>query len=146
MKLPRLHLFLLCAALVATGKICTAETKGDHDRLRLLNSRVQQVAGEVTAASGYARRSAEIDLQVARFFTAYIEWELEHPAVMRRAMGARLRRGALQASAADLEKHYREQIDHELTATMDVLAQASERLARGDSRPAPLRISWVEIT
>ncbi|MBT3201305.1 MAG: hypothetical protein HN350_15500 [Phycisphaerales bacterium] len=111
-------------------------------RLAELNAKIDSVSETVEKSDGYAKQAGLIDLQVARFFADYIAWELEHPELMKEALGSSEFFKKIELDQHECEKRYRFHIDHELTSSMEILDQAAERIASGKKWPAPRDIQW----
>src|SRR6056297_2480041 len=140
--------FFLIGLMVLTG--CSTKTNGGMDdnstseidpdgfeqRLVELQQKIDSVAAYLQQAEGLAESAGHIDLQVARYFADYIEWELEHPDLITEALAANDFFDAQETlTPAQREQRYIEHIDRELTGAMAVLDDAMQRLEVDDFRP-----------
>ena len=134
-------LFVSLCCLAGCGSN-ESQKKDFGGRLAELNAKIDTVSDTLETADGYARKAGLIDLQVARFFADYIAWELEHPELMKDALGSSEFFNKIKVDKPECDRRYRFHIDHELTSSMQILDQAVERIASGKKWPEPKDIQW----
>jgi beta-galactosidase len=96
-------------------------------------------------AEGYPKKAGLIDLQVAKFFAEYIDWELDHPELMKEALGLSEYFKKIEVDQPERHRRYHFLIDHELTDSMEILDQAMARLDSDKKWPKLKDIEWDKI-
>lgn len=145
---------LILFSIVLFG--CAEKQAATHQqRLSLLNEKISEVNSALEETEGFQKKSGEIDLQIAEFFSEYIAWELENPEIMKDALvgnksivvGTKSR--AIETGAnidsLEYEKRYQHHIDYELTGCMEILDQALARLKKGADWPDEKDIEWSQM-
>lgn len=135
---------------------CTEKQPPTHQqRLSLLNEKISVVNSALEQAEGFQKKSGNIDLQIAAFFSEYIAWELDNPEIMKDALmgnkaiivGTKSRAVETGANIDSLERErrYQHHIDSELTSSMEILAQALSRLKKDADWPVEKDIVWNQM-
>ncbi len=116
------------------------------DRLVELKSKIETVSAALQGADPYPAHAGKIDVWVAEEFARYIAWELAHPDLMKEALVAsqRYERNVVfdETTAAT---RYTQHIDHELSASMEILDQAMSRLNAKELWPTLQQPSWDDM-
>jgi len=137
-----LPVLFCCAAGCALDK---SYQKDFRDRLSQLHTKIDTVSGVLDKAEGYPKKAGLIDVQVAGFFAEYIAWELEHPELMKEALGLSEYFKKIEVDQAERQRRYRFHIDHELTGSMEILDQALNRIASDKKWPQVENIRWEKV-
>lgn len=135
---------------------CSEKQPATHQqRLSLLKKKISEVNSALEEAEGFQKKSGNIDLQIAAFFSEYIAWELDNPEIMKDALvgnksivvGTKSRAIETGANIDSLEheKRYQHHIDSELTGSMEILDQALARLKKGVDWPDEKDIEWSQM-
>lgn len=96
-------------------------------------------------AAGFPKKAGLIDLQVARFSSDYIEWELDHPELTTEALGMSGYYDGLELSPKDQRKRYRAHVERELTGSMQILDQAVGRIKIDHAWPELHEVDWTTV-
>lgn len=133
----------------------TNEKTTYFDRLIELRVKIDNVTAVLKKYDGYLAKAGYIDVCVANFFAEYIEWELEHPDIMKDALVgnevlADTRHGSLVKTQIELDKLERERryqfhVDYELSSCMEILNQALTRLDTEKNIPIVSDIKWDKV-
>ena len=115
-------------------------------RLEKLRDRIEVVASALNQSDGFPKRAGQIDLQIARFFAEYVDWELDHPDIMKDALISS--EGFMENpdfGPSERERRYRFHIDYELTSSLAILDQAMKRLHAPADWPKVPEIPWDRV-
>ncbi|BAX78808.1 hypothetical protein ALGA_0414 [Labilibaculum antarcticum] len=128
-----------------------------QQRLSLLNEKISDVKSVLEDAEGFQKKSGNIDLQTAEFFSEYIAWEIDNPEITKDALmgneaivisvGASslaVKTGA-NIDSLEREKRYHHLINFELTSSMEILDQALIRLKKDAVWPDQEDIQWDQM-
>jgi len=127
-----------------------------QQRLSLLNEKISVVASALENTEGFQKKSGNIDLQTAAFFSEYIDWEINHPeitkdalmgneAIVVRGASARTVKTGANIDSLEREKRYHRLIDFELTSSMEILNQTLTRLQKDADWPVTKDIQWNQM-
>lgn len=134
---------LLCSlAGCVSGKSYQEDFKG---RLSQLHAKIDVVSEALERTEGFEKKAGLIDLQVAKFFAEYIAWELEHPELMKEALGLSEYFKKIEVGQPECQRRYLFHIDHELTGSMEILDQALERIASDKKWPEVKEVQWDKV-
>ena len=131
-------------------------TATHQQRLSLLKKKISVVNSALEQAEGFQKKSGNIDLQIAEFFSEYIAWELDNPEIMKEALVGNETRAVIGAfsravktdaniDSLELERRYQHHIDYELTSSMEILDQALIRLKKDVDWPVAKDIQWNQM-
>ena len=126
-----------------------------RQKLANLRDKIERTAVAIKETQGHPSRAGNIDVQIAIFFADYIEWELEHPELMKDALLGNETysdNGFVPAlerprtvDPTDPERRYRSHIETELNDSTTILDQALARLEINADWPSSIDIRWSEM-
>lgn len=126
---------------------CLGQETAYEDRLSEIQGLWKNTSAALEDASGYPLQAGQIDLNVAGFFIDYIEWELEHPEIMKEALIYDKRfRNEEGAGPEEADRRYQEHLERELSGVRTLLNRAVERLEENRAWPDSPEISWEQMT
>ena len=114
-------------------------------RLAKLHGRIATVEKALKMAEAFPKQAGMIDLQVAKFFAEYVEWELDHQELTTEALGSSEFFKKVELSLAEKKRRYHAHIDRELKGSMEILDQAMARLEASKDWPKVKHIAWDKV-
>jgi hypothetical protein len=134
---------------------CTTDQADYRQRLSKLHDKIDHVSTALENSEGFPAKAGHIDLQVAKFFAEYIDWELDHPEIMKDVLIGNETYGDTKFSKAvkkdvgvdlsERERRFQFHIEHELNSSMDILEQALARLEQDAEWPEVKNINWEQV-
>lgn len=92
-------------------------------RLIELQQKIETVEIKLQEAEGLARNMGIIDMRIANYFADYVEWELEHPEMMKEALSSNdYFKEQETLSPEQIDQRYEEHIHRELSDAMVLLS------------------------
>jgi hypothetical protein len=132
--------------LVLCSGVSPGATVDHEERLVELRGSLERTAELIDGAAGYAAEAGRIDLQVARWFADYIEWELENPALMKQALVGDWIFHSDEPPASEVAaQRYREHLKRELDGAFALVEQAAARLTAQRDWPVTFRPDWERM-
>ena len=138
---------ILLLALIVCFVGCTiSEPDNFEQRLLQLQEKIDMVTVAMQKAEGIAKTNGEINLNVARYFANYINWELKHPAITTDAL-ARNDRWPRQEKLTEEQRttRYNDHINRELTDAMTLLEETLTQLDKATATPDIKPINWNDM-
>ncbi len=111
-----------------------------------LRQKIDNVETSLQLAEGLAQTAGQIDLKIANYFADYIDWELNHPSIMKGALASNsFFKGQEALTPAQRDERYHEHINRELTDATMLMDQRMDQLAAGVKRPGVDPIRWADM-
>lgn len=115
-------------------------------RLIELQQKIDKVEIKLHEAEGLAKNTGVIDMNIAKYFADYIDWELDHPDMMKDALSSNdYFKEQETLSQEQRDQRYHEHIDRELSDATALLDQAMQRLSEDDYTPGVKPIRWADM-
>lgn len=112
-------------------------------RLLELQQKIDNVEIRLQKAEGLTRNMGIIDMRIARYFADYIDWELDHPEMMKEALSSNdYFKDQETLSPEQIDQRYNKHIHRELTDAMVLLNQSMLRLDEDTNKPGLEPILW----
>ena len=138
-----LSLFILSAIISGCS---TSESDEFEQRLSELRQKIETVAVALQQAEGLAKTDGNINLSISTYFADYIDWELNHPDIIKDALARNdLWPGQEKLNSEQRDKRYHDHIDRELTDAMVLLDQAIQGLDKKATVSGMNPIRWSDM-
>lgn len=131
--------------ITVKGQISPTEKQQFESKLEQLNTKIEAVTKTLPKTKNFLHKSVTIDIEVARFFSQYIKWELQHPEFTAHALGESEYFKNIKLSKAEKWNRYRFHINHQLTSSIQILDQALNRISSNKKWPTPKKIQWNKV-